>query len=103
NAVTGAHEVINTIMLNYIALRFVDLMINSTNPYIMRDPNATNPATPNVHPDAVLPRFSEIGTWWFFVAAALMLALGLYQNREYIRRDARAAIRPVINALLVLA
>ena len=101
-AFTGAHEVINTIMLNYIALRFVDLMINSTNPYIMRDPNATNPATPNVHPDAVLPRFSEIGTWWFFAAAALMLVYGLYQNREYIRRDARAAIRPIVNAILVL-
>lgn len=102
-AFTGAHEVINTIMLNYIALRFVDLMINSTNPYIMRDPNATNPATPNVHPDSVLPRLSEIGTWWFFAAAALMLLYGLYQNREDIRRDARAAIRPIINAILVLA
>jgi ABC-type uncharacterized transport system permease subunit len=101
-AFTGAHEVINTIMLNFIALRFVDLMINSTNPYIMRDPNATNPATPNVHPDSVLPRFSEIGTWWFFAVAALMLAYGLYQNREYIRRDARAAIRPIVNAILVL-
>src|SRR5690606_5313130 len=58
---------------------------------------------PNVHPDSVLPRLSEIGTWWFFAAAALMLLYGLYQNREDIRRDARAAIRPIINAILVLA
>lgn len=101
-AFTGAHEVINTIMLNFIALRFVDLMINSTNPYIMRDPNATNPATPNVNPDAVLPRLSEIGTWWFFAVAGLMLVYGLYTHRDDIRRDIRAAFRPILNAVLVL-
>lgn len=101
-AFAGAHEVINTIMLNYVALRLVDWLINSTDPFIMRDPGATNPSTPNVHPDAVLPRFSEIAGWWFYLVAGLVLAYGLYRHREAIQKDVRAAIRPIVNALTVL-
>ncbi len=101
-AFAGAHEVINTIMLNYIALRLVDWLINSTDPYIMRDPGATNPSTPNVNPNAILPRFGEIAGWWFYLVAGLVLVYGLYRHREAIRKDLRAAIRPVVNALTVL-
>lgn len=101
-AFTGAHEVINTIMLNYIALRLVDWLINSTDPFIMRDPNATNPSTPNVHPDSILPRFSEVATWWFFAIAAVVLVVGLYRNREAIQKNLLAALRPIVNAALVL-
>ncbi|GAB4427427.1 MAG: ABC transporter permease [Chloroflexi bacterium OHK40] len=35
---TGAHEVINTIMLNYIAIRLTDWLIKSKTPYILGDP-----------------------------------------------------------------
>ena len=35
---TGAHEVINTIMLNYIALRMTDWLIKSKTPYLLGDP-----------------------------------------------------------------
>ncbi len=41
---TGAHEVINTIMLNYIALRITDWLIRSKTPYILGDPADTTGA-----------------------------------------------------------
>jgi ABC-type uncharacterized transport system permease subunit len=39
---TGAHEVINTIMLNYIAIRMTDWLIKSKTPYILGDPADTS-------------------------------------------------------------
>jgi ABC-type uncharacterized transport system permease subunit len=38
----GAHEVINTIMLNYIAIRLTDWLIKSKTPYILGDPVDTS-------------------------------------------------------------
>lgn len=37
-AYTGAHEVINTIMLNFIAIRLSEWLIKSKEPYILGDP-----------------------------------------------------------------
>ncbi len=45
-AFTGAHEVIVTIMLNYVAVLLVDWLIKSTNPVILLDPTASTPRTP---------------------------------------------------------
>lgn len=39
---TGAHEVINTIMLNYVALRLTEWLIKSKTPYILGDPADTS-------------------------------------------------------------
>lgn len=50
---TGAHEVITTIMLNYIAFRLVDYLVNGP----LRDPNASLPRTPFIQATAQLPRF----------------------------------------------
>ncbi len=36
---TGAHEVINTIMLNYIAIRLTEWLIKSRDPYLLGDPD----------------------------------------------------------------
>jgi general nucleoside transport system permease protein len=41
---TGAHEVINTIMLNYIAIRLTDWLIKSREPIILGDPTDTSGA-----------------------------------------------------------
>lgn len=41
---TGAHEVITTIMLNYIAIRMTDWLIKSKTPYILGDPADTTGA-----------------------------------------------------------
>lgn len=50
---TGAHEVINTIMLNYIAFRLSDWLL--TGP--MKRPDSFNPVSPFILDSAKLPRF----------------------------------------------
>src|SRR6202158_2869734 len=48
----GAHEVITTIMLNYIAFQLTDFLINKGP---MSDKHASAPRTPNIDPAAQLP------------------------------------------------
>jgi simple sugar transport system permease protein len=50
---TGGHEVINTIMLNYIAFRLSDWLL--TGP--MKRPDSFNPVSPTIQESAMLPRF----------------------------------------------
>jgi ABC-type uncharacterized transport system permease subunit len=52
-AKTGAHEVINTIMMNYIAFRLSDWLL--TGP--MKRPDSFNPISPTIQPGAELPVF----------------------------------------------
>jgi len=52
-AKTGGHEVINTIMMNYIAFRLSDWLL--TGP--MRRPGTPNPVSPTIMDSAKLPRF----------------------------------------------
>jgi ABC-type uncharacterized transport system permease subunit/basic membrane lipoprotein Med (substrate-binding protein (PBP1-ABC) superfamily) len=52
---TGAHEVINTIMLNYIAFRLADFMLQVGGP--MARPNDSRPVSPDIWPTAYLPQF----------------------------------------------
>lgn len=54
-AKTGAHEVITTIMMNYIAFRLVDWLLK----FPMKDPNEFTPKTPWIQVTAQLPRFFE--------------------------------------------
>ncbi|GAC1614104.1 MAG: ABC transporter permease [Candidatus Dormibacteraceae bacterium] len=49
----GAHEVITTIMLNYIAFLLVNYLV--TTPGLMLDPHTKTPRTPYIDPAAVLP------------------------------------------------
>lgn len=101
-AYAGAHEVINTIMMNFIALRLVDYLINSTSPYIMRDPAASNPSTPPVNPNAVLPRLDDIGLGWWLFAGLMFAGITIYNHREQIVKNMRLLIRPVIQGLVVV-
>jgi len=50
----GAHEVINTIMLNYIAFRIAEYMLDVGGP-MSRDGNS--PISPEIAPSAYLPQF----------------------------------------------
>ena len=52
-ATTGGHEVINTIMMNYIAFRLSDWLL--TGP--MQRPESYNPVSPTISESAMLPRF----------------------------------------------
>jgi simple sugar transport system permease protein len=50
---TGAHEVIVTIMLNYIALYLVSWMLNT--PGLLQAPGSSNPTTPGMKDTAIFP------------------------------------------------
>ncbi len=54
-AKTGGHEVINTIMMNYIAFRISDYLL--TGP--MKRPDSFNPVSPTIEPSAWLPQFFQ--------------------------------------------
>lgn len=73
-AKTGAHEVINTIMLNYIAFRFFDWAF--TGP--LRRPGGDRPVTAEIYPSAYLPQLFEGYRfhWGFFLA--LLVAFGVW-------------------------
>ena len=55
-ATTGAHEVITTIMLNFIALRFLDWLLTTR---LFLPDGRDNPVSKRVVESARLPRFSE--------------------------------------------
>jgi simple sugar transport system permease protein len=74
-AKTGGHEVINTIMMNYIAFRLTEYMLRGP----LQRPETTNPISPFVLPSAELPRFFGAPIRFhlgFFVA--LLAAYGVY-------------------------
>ncbi len=100
-AYSGAHEVINTIMLNFIAIRFVDWMIRSSEPLIMRDPAASTPRTPFVAETAKLPTFDSIALWWFLLAGVLVLLTMLYSRRGSL--NVGVVVRAAVYGLLVIA
>lgn len=52
-AKAGAHEVINTIMMNYIAFRLSEWLLNGP----MMRPGTANPVSPFIEQSAELPRF----------------------------------------------
>jgi general nucleoside transport system permease protein len=69
-AKTGGHEVINTIMMNYIAFRLSDWLL--TGP--MKRPDSFNPVSPTIQETAILPRFFETPLRFhlgFFVALGI--------------------------------
>jgi general nucleoside transport system permease protein len=101
-AYMGAHEVINTIMLNFVAILTVDWLIKSTTPIIMQDPTASTPQTPLIAASAHLPVFSLISPIWFVLAGVLVAAVGIYFQRKAIAQNVRLALPPVIYGLLVI-
>lgn len=52
-AKTGGHEVINTIMMNYIAFRLSEWLLSGP----MKKPGSFNPISPTIEASARLPRF----------------------------------------------
>lgn len=70
----GAHEVVNTIMMNYVAFRLSDWLLNG--PMMAK---GYRPVTPNIEVTAELPRFfpDPLRFNWGFVIA-LLFALLVY-------------------------
>jgi general nucleoside transport system permease protein len=103
-AYTGAHEVINTIMLNFVAVLLVDWLIKSVNPYILLDKakDVSVPRTPYVVNSAKLPTFNTIPPAWFIAAGVIILLLGLWARRETLPQNPRQVVRPLIYGIIVV-
>jgi len=81
---TGAHEVITTIMMNSIALFGVRWLVNSRDPVILRDLEASVPRTKGISPTAVLPTIVDSQPnlhWGFFVMVALCFIVAFILQR----------------------
>ena len=72
-AKTGAHEVITTIMLNYIALRLVDFMLKTT---MFQREGRNDPVSKNIESSAEYPAFLGGIDSALRVHAGLFVALG---------------------------
>jgi len=71
-AKVGAHEVITTIMINYIAISFTNWLV--TGP--MQDPNTIVPQTRKILPSATLPPlFADYRAHWGSILALLVAVL----------------------------
>ncbi len=71
---TGGHEVINTIMMNYVALNLTSFLLNGP----MKDPNPLNVVarTPEIAPSArIPPLFAGYRLHWGFILALLTAGL----------------------------
>lgn len=87
---TGAHEVINTIMLNYIAINVVSFLLNGA----LKDPTPGNviARTPLISASAELPTLLErYRVHWGFVLALLLAAgVAFLLRRTTLGYDLRA-------------
>jgi simple sugar transport system permease protein len=102
-AYTGAHEVITTIMLNYIAIRLVDWLIKSTDPVILLDIAASTPKTPDLAPALRMPSFAQLSPWVIIAAGIVVFVLALWARRKQLK-DARVLIQPaILGAVTILA
>lgn len=69
---TGAHEVILTIMFNYVALYLLDFLMNTT---AFRRPGETNPISPILDANATFPALTGSRLHLGFVMAILLTVL----------------------------
>ncbi|WP_418277589.1 ABC transporter permease [Isoptericola jiangsuensis] len=72
---TGAHEVIVTIMLNYVAFYLLSYFLAT--PGLMQAPGSANPKTPPMQESAILPKLlgDRYPLHWGFVLALLAVVL----------------------------
>ncbi|GAA1408994.1 hypothetical protein AUR04nite_23430 [Glutamicibacter uratoxydans] len=87
-AKTGAHEVILTIMFNYVALYLIDYLMNTE---AFRRPGETNPISPILDASAVFPSLPGSNLHLGFVMAILLtLAVAWILKRSTIGFEFRA-------------
>jgi simple sugar transport system permease protein len=79
-ATTGAHEVIVTIMLNYIAIYLLDYLLHTP---VLQAPGSGNPKSPEEQPTAVLPAlFGTPVNLGFLLAVAAVLGAAWLLTRS---------------------
>ncbi len=99
---TGAHEVINTIMMNYIAFRFVEFLVS--NP--LRDSYSSAVQTPRVSPNAELWSLAQVparlneplnalGVAIVFAFIALVLTRWVLSRPKFAEKFAAASSRRI--------
>lgn len=99
-AFTGAHEVITTIMLNFVGLLLVDWLIKSKDPVLLGDMTSSVPKTPNIAETAHLPTFDQLSWIWFIVGAVIVVGFQLYLQRNNL--SLRTLRRPIVWGLTTL-
>jgi len=99
-AFTGAHEVITTIMLNFIALFLVDWLIKARDPLLLGDPNSSAPKTPEISTAAWLPTFDQLSWLWFIIAGLFVFGVVLLSSRH--KRSSRTILRGVIYGVVTV-
>jgi simple sugar transport system permease protein len=80
---TGAHEVIVTIMLNYIAFYLISYMLRTKG--LLQAPGSNNPKAPPVHGNAVFPPLFGVQynlTWAFVIVIAATVFVWWLINRS---------------------
>ncbi|WP_306232594.1 ABC transporter permease [Agrococcus beijingensis] len=90
-AYTGAHEVIVTIMLNFVALWFITWMLRT--PGLLQNPGSNNPISPPMPDSAILPPiFGPPFTlhWGFVLSVAAVVFCSWLINRSNIGFQFRA-------------
>jgi general nucleoside transport system permease protein len=88
---TGAHEVILTIMLNYVMYNLLSFLLNSQN--LMQAPGQTNAVAPNIDGNAMLPHVGgpppQVGVG-FLIALAAAAATAWLLSRSTLGFEFRA-------------
>ncbi|MDH2443110.1 ABC transporter permease [Amnibacterium sp. CER49] len=85
---TGAHEVIVTIMLNYVAIYLLDYLLHTP---VLQAPGSNNPKSPAELPTAVLPDlFGTPVNLGFLLAIVAVLASAYLLNRSSLGFKLRA-------------
>ncbi|MGV8881044.1 MAG: ABC transporter permease [Rhodoglobus sp.] len=88
-AYTGAHEVILTIMLNYVAFYLISFLLAT--PGALQGPGSSNPKTPAMLPTAVFPTLPGYNLHFGFVLAIIATVWVWYLiNRSHLGFQFRA-------------
>jgi len=83
----GVHEVISTIMLNYIAFYLTHYLVT----HQLKDVHTMAPQTPAIHPTAVLPQLTQSGLHWgILIAAACVLWFAFLMSRSVMGFELKA-------------
>ena len=83
----GVHEVISTIMLNYIAFYLTHYLVTNQ----LKDIHTMAPQTPAIHSTAVLPQIGQSGLHWgILIAAACVMGFAFLMSRSVMGFELKA-------------